>query len=226
LNKTSAHVKWQPLLLGGVLAVFISLGVHSVMLDQMHIPYPTRYIKSTWLRLPDLVLMTFGVFYLRDWLPEAFRSTRGRIALLLCVLLPAYKELFLRQPLMQMAVTNTWNAYPFLDQLPKVLPLVLLLASVAGIADRVRTVPLRLVCSVILAAVFYIGLQPVLVHAYAPIKAWTNTREGELVFAPDSVYIDSWAYLTFVEPVIAAFVIAWLTWERFPGHLRVFSQIV
>jgi len=40
------------------------------------------------------------------------------------------------------------------------------------------------------------------------------------------VYIDSWAYLTFVEPVIAAFVIAWLTWERFPGHLRVFSQIV
>jgi hypothetical protein len=104
--------------------MLLSLSVHAVMLQGLHVSYPYNFPHSGWARVPDGILSAFGAIYLSTHLPQGIRkqSLALRCALVFVLLATIHETLF-RAPFMEFINLSNFTLYPFLDNIPKLIPL-------------------------------------------------------------------------------------------------------
>ena len=209
MNKLSKSVSWPILTVGAIVTMVVSLSVHAVMLQGFHVPYPSGFPSSGWARLPDGILSAFGAIYLSAHLPE---SIRRRSFVLRCglvfLMLATIRETFFRDPFMEFINLSNFTLYPFLDNVPNLLPLAVIAIGVESWTRRRHRFIANVVAAALLAAIAGLLVQTLADHAFAGVAAFTESREGHQRYGlPYDWHILVPAYLTFLEPVIAALVI-------------------
>ncbi len=103
MNKLSECVSWPVLIVGAIVTTVLSLSVHAVMLQGLHVPYPYNFPHTGWARLPDGILSAFGVIYLFTHLPQGIRKQSFALR---CALV-----FFSSRPFMRLSsATHSWSS--------------------------------------------------------------------------------------------------------------------
>ena len=196
----------------------LALSVHAVMLQGFHVPYPSNFPNTGWPKLPDGILSVLGAIYLSTHLPERIRKRSfGFRSALLFVLIATIHEVLFRAPFMDFINLSNFTLYPFIDNLPKLLPLAVIAMAVEGWTRRKSSFWANLLFAVLLAAVAGLLVRPLADHAFAGVIHFTEAREGDQRYGvPYDWHILLPAYLTFFEPVIAALVIGYAIRSKLP----------
>ncbi len=198
------------LVLGFLLTLCGGLSVHVIMLQGFNVPYPGHLPAGGWARLPDRLLSTFGAVTLYAMLGSQgrVRPVLWRCGFIFLVLGMIHETLF-RLPLMNIVTASKWNLYPFLDEIPAYGVLAVLVISI-GLCGRFLASTVRRVAATVLIGVpVYLLVAPGLQSMFAGLQAWTSAREGYTFYNPPyDWHVEIPAYITFAEPVLAAFLVA------------------
>ena len=205
------RVSWPVLVAGAMLTLVLSLSVHAVMLQGLHVPYPSQFPHTGWARLPDSALSVFGAMYLSALLPERIQQlSLARRSVLMFLFLSTIHEVLFRAPFMEFINLSNFTLYPFLDNLPKLIPLAAVSVGVEAWTPVKRSFAANIIAAVLLAAMANLVIAPVATHAFTGVLTFTEAREGnERYGLPYDWHILLPAYATYIEPVIAALVIGW-----------------
>lgn len=147
--------------------------------------------------------------YLSEHLPENFhqRSFVVRCAVLF-LLLATIRGVLFRAPFMEFINLSNFTLYPFIDNIPKLTPLVVIAIGTEAWTREKRGIRATLIVGTLIAAIATLLISPVVKQAFAGVLRFTEAREGNQRYGlPYNWHILLPAYLTFFEPVIAAFVI-------------------
>jgi hypothetical protein len=198
------------LLISGCLIAPISLFVHDFMLETLKVPYPTTVGLPNSVRfLNDLVrLFAFGAIcrLSRPKLEGVPRTTAAFAAGLLVIMLNEVFRVFL----IEGAIVGNW-LYSLLDIAPRALSWLACGGAVAwfGLGDKKhRKVALAII---VLAALEVFAIHPALDSICASLKN-SVSEPAPLYTDPYPFKINVLIYATFIEPTIAAFVIASFCW--------------
>jgi hypothetical protein len=209
MNRLSEWISWPIFIFGAIVTMLLSLSVHAVMLQGLHVRYPYNFPHSGWARVPDGILSAFGAIYLSTHLPQSVRkqSLALRCALVF-VLLATIHETFFRAPFMEFINLSNFTFYPFLDNIPKLIPLAVIAIGVESWTGHEHSFRANLIAAVLLAIVAGLLVKPFANYAFADAMQFTEAREGHQRYGlPYDWHILLPAYLTFFEPVLAALVI-------------------
>ncbi len=189
--------------------MIVSLSVHAVMLQGFHVPYPYNFPHSGWVRLPDGILSAFGAVYLSAHLPQSIRKrTFALRCVIVFLLLATIHEDFFRGPFMEFINLSNFTLYPFLDNVPNLLPLAVIAIGVESWTRKEHSTMANLAAAALLAAIAGLLVKPFADHAFTGVIRFTESQEGHQRYGlPYDWHILLPAYLTFLEPVIAALVI-------------------
>ena len=218
MSKLSECVSWPVLVVGAVVTMVLSLSVHAVMLQGLHVPYPYNFPHTGWARLPDEILSTFGAIYLSAHLPRSIRKQSfARRCALVFFLLATIHETFFRAPFMEFINLSNFTLYPFLDNIPKLIPLAVIAIGVESWTGREHGLKANLVAVVLLAAIAGLLVKPFANYAFTGVISFTESQEGHQRYGlPYDWHILLPAYLTFFEPVIAGLVIGRAVRDNLP----------
>ncbi len=226
MNRLSEWISWPILIVGAIVTMLLSLSVHAVMLQGLHVPYPYDFPHSGWARVPDGILSAFGAIFLSTHLSQSFRkqSLALRCALVF-VLLATIHETFFRAPFMEFINLSNFTFYPFLDNIPKLIPLAVIAIGVESWTGHEHSFRANLIAAVLLAIVAGLLVKPFANYAFADAMRFTEAREGHQRYGlPYDWHILLPAYLTFFEPVLAALVIGRAVRDNLPpGSLTRFG---
>ena len=204
----------------------LSLSVHAVMLQGLRVPYPYNFPHAGWARLPDAILSALGAIYLSAHLRQSTRkhSIGFRCALLFLLLASIHEDLF-RGPFMEFINLSNFTLYPFVDNIPKLIPWAVVALGVELWISHERSFRANLICAVLLAIVVTFLAKPFANYAFADVMHFTEAREGQQRYGlPYDWHILLPAYLTFFEPVLAALVIGRAVRDNLPpGSLTRFG---
>ncbi len=224
-------VNWLLLLVGAVLTAILALSVHVVMLQILNIPFPSGYPHAgigAWLNTAAAVLAAILLYVLGfDRFKGQSLITRSLVLFLLITML---QELFFRAPMMEGVATTAW-AFSFLSNLPRLLNWLLLSFLIVALGPWLRGMLARVIASIALYAIVFLAFRPFLERVSAPvITHFAYLAHDEVYGLPYGLHVLIPAYLTFAEPVLAAFVIAALLWDRLsprtPMRLLEFTLII
>lgn len=200
---------WLILGLGLLAATLIPIGIHTVLLDDLGVPYPSAFPHSGVAILPDQVLLMVGIIALDSALRRLKNvSLAGRLALLLLTV-TAINQALLRLPIMRNVVSTKWTIYPFIDNIPEVARLGAMVVGAIAINLTLRRSGLKIMAAIATAAIVDLWFSPLLQRAFAGIQASNVAREGDQLYTvPYDWHVDVPSYLTFIEPAAAALVMA------------------
>ena len=203
------RVSWPILIVGAIVTMVLSLSVHAGMLQGLHVPYPYNFPHTGWARLPDGILSVLGAMFLSAHIPETIRQRSLSLrCLVMFLLLATIHETFFRDPFMEFINLSNFTLYPFLDNIPKLVPLTVIAIGVESWTRGERSFMSTLFAAALLAAIAGLVVKPFANYAFAGVIHFTEAREGYQRFGlPYDWHILLPAYLTFFEPVIAALVI-------------------
>jgi hypothetical protein len=204
--RENRHRLFWPLLLAGLtLATLVPIGIHTVILDNVGIPYPEAFPRIGWAVVPDHALLVFGVICLDATLRRDRSSASiGRFSLIFLSVAAINQALF-RLPIMRNVVSTKWTIYPFIDNLPEVLRFMAITLVVVATSRLVQTTPAKILSANLIAAAIDLFVSPSLHRAFAGIIAADSKREGDQLYnVPYDWHVDLPSYLTYAEPAAAA----------------------
>jgi hypothetical protein len=218
MNKISERMSWPILIVGAIVTMVLALSVHAVMLQGLHVPYPYNFPHTGWARLPDGILSVFGAIYLSSHLPQSIRKRSFALrCALVFLLLATIHETFFRDPFMEFINLSNFTLYPFLDNIPKLIPLAVIAIGVESWTRREHSFKANLLAATLLAAIAGLLVKPFANYAFTGVIHFTEAQEGHQRYGlPYDWHILLPAYLTFFEPVIAAVVIGLAIRHKLP----------
>ena len=226
MHNLKERVSWPILVAGAIVTMVASLSVHAVMLQGLHVPYPYSFPRAGWARLPDGILSVLGAMYLSAHLPDRIRTTSFgiRFAVMFLFLATIHEDLF-RGPFMEFINLSNLTLYPFVDNIPKLLPFVVIAIGVESWTRRRASFAANLVAAALLAGIAGLLVKPLADYAFAGVIHFTEAREGHQRYGiPYDWHILLPAYLTFFEPVFSAFALALAIRGKLPpGALNLFA---
>jgi hypothetical protein len=218
MNKLSERVSWPILIVGSIVTLMLSLSVHAVMLQVLHVPFPHNFPHIGWARVPDGILLVLGAIYLSTHLPQSIRkhSFGFRCTLLFLLLATVHENLF-RGPFMEFINLSNFTLYPFIDNIPTLIPWAVIAIGVESWIGHKRSLKVNLIFAVLLAIVAGLFVKPLANYAFASVMRFTEAREGHQRYGlPYNWHILLPAYITFFEPVIAAIAIGLAVRDNLP----------
>ena len=223
-------VAWPRLIVGAAVTGVCALSIHVTLLQVFNVPYPSHYPKTGLLPvfLPR-VMLTLAAMEFWHLSGDRLRrlSAPGRCAFLF-LLLAALREQFIRLPVMN-GVVSTAYAYSFLANIPVLVPYaVLACLIVAGTPTGGRTWR-RAAGAVAFAALAFLVCEPLSARLFQPVlDRFAFLAHAEIYDPPYGPNVQIPAYLTYVEPVTAALVLAALAWDRLSARptLRVMQFVL
>jgi hypothetical protein len=218
MHESRKRFSWLILVVGAIVTMIASLSVHAVMLQVLHVPYPYDFPRTGWARLPDGVLSVCGAIYLSTQLPQSVRERSFALrCMLMFLFMSTIHEAFFRGPFMEFINLSNFTLYPFLDNIPKLIPFVVISVGVESWSRRTASTGVKLLAAVLLAAVAGLLIRPLADHAFVGVIKFTEAREGHQRYGlPYDWHILLPAYLTFFEPVVSAFAIAFAIRRKLP----------
>jgi hypothetical protein len=222
---------WTTLWLGSLVTGIVALSIYVVMLQVLNVPYPADFPKSGWAAFLNLVPVVLGTVWLvaLAW-PRLQPFSLATRCLVIAVLVTMFNEVLLRRFLMNGWMTTAW-LYSFVESLPSLLAVVFYACGAVCILATCQSWRLRLVAGVGVAAVLAFALKPLLDATTAALLLRLAYLNHAARFGfPYGWQVEVPAYLTFVEPVVAALGMAWLIWPQLPAkpnqRLLLFSAVL
>jgi hypothetical protein len=207
---------WCFLLIAGSLIAPLSLFVHDFMLEWLKIPYPTTAGLPMSVKLLDeLVRLAALAALCRLARPQLHDSTRIFAALSVGLLLMMLNEAFRVFVIESAIIGNGW--YSALDNVPRALSWFVGGSAVAWMAlgdQRRRNVALAMV---LVAVLVVFAIHPALDALGTSLKG-SLPEPTPLYTDPYPFKINVLIYATFIEPTIAAFVMASFCWPALQGN--------
>jgi len=206
------------LFFGFLVTVLLSLSIHIVMLQVIGVQYPDNSgipliprLLNKWLS----VLALFVFYYLaKDKLSK--KSIVIQTIIVFC-LYAMVKEVLIRANLMEGVVTTSW-IFPFIKAVPQLLG-YLILAFALVVSNFFISKKWQLFgISILITCLLQFVLEPQLNSIFEPIiSSYSYLAHDPIYELPYDWHVLVPAYLTFAEPVIAAFVIVYYIWEKLDG---------
>lgn len=199
---------WLALCLGLLAATLIPVGIHTVLLDNLGVPYPSAFPHEGAAILPDQILLMIGIVALDGVFRRLDVSLAGRLTFLLFTI-TAINQALLRLPIMRNMVSTKWTIYPFIDNVPEVARLGALVVGAMIINLTLRRSRLKIIAAIVTTAIVDLWFSPLLQRAFAGIRASNARREGDQLYTvPYDWHVDVPSYLTFIEPAAGALAVA------------------
>ncbi|MCU1321793.1 MAG: hypothetical protein JWM43_1442 [Acidobacteriaceae bacterium] len=215
-------IRWPKFLLGALLTAILALSVHVVMLQGLHVPYPSGFPHTgigAWLNAAPSVL---GVIFIYTLASNALKR-RSLVArsLVLFLVITMLQELFFRAPIMNGVVTTAWT-FSFLSNVPSLLNWLLLSFLIVAIAPLLKNIWLQVLGATALYLLVFIECKPLIARAYAPVLThFSFLAHDEVYGLPYGMHVLVPAYLTYAEPVLAALLVAALIWDSLSPRIPV-----
>ncbi|MBK1896152.1 hypothetical protein [Chryseobacterium paridis] len=203
---------------GFIIAILVSLSIHIVMLQVIGVQYPDNSgvpliprLLNKWLS----ILALFIFYYLaKDKLSKKSIIIQSIIVFLLYSML---KEVLIRANLMEGVVTTSW-IFPFIKAGPQLLGYLILAFALVISNFFIKKKWQLFMVSILITCLFQFIVEPMLNSLFAPIIASYSHLAHEAIYElPYGWHVLVPAYLTFAEPVIAAFVIVYYIWDNIAG---------
>jgi hypothetical protein len=211
------------MVVGFVATCILALSVHAIMLQVLHVPYPSERITA---RLPDVLnnmVLAWGAMWLYGGLHGRLyaRSTAFRIVVatvLLCALNETLRGWLMNAYCTERSV-SAW-IYFAVAALPKILVFAVTAAAAAAASQRLSPGWRQGVAAVVLGLLLSFAVGPLMswfeqvvmtpLAGWGPTGGWCQLPYGMNVLLP--------AYLTFAEPALACLFCMAFVVERLPAH--------
>ena len=212
------RISWPKALAGMVLTCLLSLSVHVMMLQIFKVPYPSGYPSNGWPAFVSLALSVLGVMWFDELILQDDHASRPIRKYLQILILVAMLRESLRLPIMDGFATTAWR-YSFVSDAPRVLMACLVCCAVAAM-PRLSRWWVKLFAALFVATVLQLIVQPFIHRSFAHVLASiAYLSHDEVYTVPYGWQIELPAYVTFMEPVIACFVMVSLVWGQLTGSL-------
>ena len=199
---------WLSMSLGLLAATLIPIGIHTLILDELGVPYPAALPHTGLPIVPDHVLLMGGVVVLDTIMRRRGVKIAGRLAILFLTVAAINQALF-RLPVMRNVVSTKWTIYPFIDNLPDLMRIGAMVLAAMVINHVARRDGTKFVLATITTTAVDLALMPLIHAAFAGIIASNVKREGDQLYnIPYDWHVDVPSYLTSVEPAAGALIVA------------------
>ncbi len=209
-----SHVVWSRAWVGMVLTCVLSLSVHVVMLQVLHVPFPEGYPTTGLPALGNQALASLGLILFYRLSLEALAPWKLPARCLLLFLITAMlREALIRGPVMNGVVTTAWT-YSLVASLPSLLTMLVLSCLVVWVTPRLVR-PWQIILGALVIVLLVLGCKIVIGLGMRPILQSISYLGHDPIYNPPygwQVLIPG--YLTFMEPVVACFSMAALVWNR------------
>jgi hypothetical protein len=203
-----------------ILTCIIALSVHVVMLQMLGVPYPSGYPAAGWPVFCSLTLTALALIYFYCLSIEEFARFRlPARCLLLFALAAMLGEALIRRPVMNGFATTAW-IYSFVDNLPRLITALLICCLVVPTAPKLSRPWQKILGALAIAAMLQFLCVPLIGKAFSHILASiAYLNHDEVYTAPYGWQIEVPAYITYMEPVAACFIMVVLVWDRLAKNL-------
>ena len=230
-SRIKAEPGFWPIIIAGTIATTVaSLGIHIWMLQVLGIPYPDRSSVSAWAVFLNAALATWALMtFYAIVRPELSSIAKWQRWLLVAALFAMLKELF-RGNIMNAVVTTAW-IYSAAQIISPALYSLVLAALVVLLEPRLKGMVARSVAALAVTAIMTFAIKPGISMLLAPLMEAVAPLNHEDVYPfPYGWYVLTWAYVTYLEPVLICIVAASLFWKRLDlqprGRLVQFTGLV
>ena len=207
------QINWWRLVPGIILTGALALSVHVVLLDVLKIPYPSQVPKTgvvAFLNYAVSVLALFGFYDLAS--PWFFRLSPVWRSLGLSLLLIMLNEVF-RVMFIEAMITTAW-AYSFVNNVQRIFPLLLIGCLVAMAAPKLTRFWQKATAAVLIAGLTFFGFRPLLTEKFKHLLSAIDYLSHDQIYSDTSWQLNTVAYIGYVEPTLASFIMAALVWPR------------
>lgn len=208
-------------IIGGIITGVIALSIHVFVLSALNIPTPQTRPSTGVLVWLDSIGRVFGILLVCRYTMEGLWQRGWSVAkasLVPFVLFAMFSESLIRGPVMNGVVTESF-AYPVITGWTSLIPLFVIFAICAVVAARIKNPRWLLVVAVaIWAWVKYVLAVPLKVLMTTILSHAATLAKPEVYSPPYDWHVYIPAYITYAEPVIGAFLLLALMWERLPGR--------
>ena len=207
------RTNWRRLVPGMILTGALALSVHVVLLDVLKVPYPSQLPKTgvvAFLNYAVSVLALFGFYGLAS--PGFARLSLVWRCLGLSGLLIMLNEVF-RVMFIESMITTAW-AYSFVNNVQRVLPLLLIGCLVSLAAPKLTRFWQKAIAALLIAALVFFGFRPLVADEFKHLLAAIAYLSHDQIYSDTSWQLNTFAYLGYVEPTLACFIMAALVWPR------------
>lgn len=210
--QSNVRPRWPILIIGTIATVIVSLSIHVVMLQVLKIPFPDRTAVRIWLRLVDGALAVFGLMMLYDLSrPRLARFPAWCRALIIAALYGTLKEVF--RGIIMNGIVTTAFAFGAAKALIPILQCIVMGGLIVTVTPRLHGYWTKLIGALIIAAAISFAVRPLLESALTPLlQSLAYLDHPEVYQVPYGGYVLLWAYITYLEPVVATMIIAMLVW--------------
>ena len=156
---------WLPMSLGLLAATLIPIGIHTLLLDELGVPYPAALPHAGLAVVPDHVLLMGGVVVLDAIMRRIGTTVTGRLAFLFLSVAGINQALF-RLPVMRNVVSTKWTIYPFIDNLPDLTRIGAMVLAAMVINQFARRYGTRIVLVTIATTAIDLALMPLIRGLY------------------------------------------------------------
>lgn len=199
---------------GIVLTAVLSLSVHIVLQEVLHIPYPEgRQTIAGWALFGNFLLSTLGVI----WLYRMSKSSLEGLALpvrclIFFVLLSMLYGDLIRAPFMVGIVSSDWG-YAMIQAIPQLLTFLMLTILVVPLAPRLHGLGFQIAAALLISLVVHFIWTPWVTQEVDRVLAMLPLPNRAAFLQMHDWRVLLAAYVTYGEPVIACLVLAKLVWN-------------
>ena len=207
------RIHWWRLVPGMILTGGLALSLHVVLLEVLKIPYPSQLPKTgvfPFLNYAVSVLALFGFYDLAS--PWFARLSPVWRALGLSGLLIMLNEVF-RVMFIESMITTAW-AYSFVNNVQRVFPLLLIGCLVSLAAPKLTWYWQKATAAFVIASVIFFGFRPLVVAGFKHFLAAIEYLNHDQIYSDTSWQLNTIAYIGYVEPTLACFIMAALVWPQ------------
>jgi len=209
------HINWAKFGIGLFAATILSLSVHTVMLQGMDIAFPDLSVIDVPYQFIVRFCAALGLIIFWDLVREKLDGSFWKKWVLLFLIDAMLTESLFRSAFMDGYCTNSIG-YMLINNVPKLLTIVVMCGLVVWCVPRLDKIHLKVVAAIVIAAIFMFVASPLTSAAWKPVMEAINhlAPKGEWCKLPYDANVLIPAYITFMEPVLACAVMAFLVWDK------------
>lgn len=212
-------IDWTRAVAGCALSCIASLSVHVLMLQVAHVPYPSGYPTSGWPIYCGLTLCAFAMLWFCQLATDRLAALPFRVCILFVAAVAAMLREATRVTILDGVVTTAWR-YSFVSGLPRFFVPLFLACLCVPTSRYLRRLPARVAGALVIGGLACYAFLPALAYVLKHVlDSMSYLSHDEIYKVPYGWQVEIPAYITFLEPTVAAFLLAAFTLDRFSSKL-------
>ena len=203
---------WIFLIAAAILVGAVSLSIHVVMLQGLGVPFPDRGGVTIWPRLLDSSLASLALIAFYALAQPRLSGVAPWIRVLIVALLYAMLKEVARGAAMGGIVTTAY-LFNAAQALIPILHCIAVAILVVAITPLLRGPVAKLLGALGISALILFAIRPLIESVLGPwLQSISYLAHDDVYPFPYGAHVLFWAYVTYLEPLIACLIIALLVW--------------